>query len=172
MELEKLLVLSTRNHIIIVVSVVVMGDDPLKGMSADSLKQELDSVSLDWKPLRSVKACPCFTHFDHFMNKVSQFEISKLNSLCRKKSRVKLVCPNLQCSLIPWDQIHCTSPTHCLQPNDNNRYISRRLGIVSQSHTISQAKWNTSKCAHTAFIHITQLRKYFLFNLAFGKESK
>lgn len=70
MELEKLLVLSTRNHDSCYVAVVVMGDDPLKGMSADSLKQELDSVSLDWKPLRSVKACPCFTHFDHFMNKV------------------------------------------------------------------------------------------------------
>lgn len=58
-----------------IVAVVVMGDDPLKGMSADSLKQELDSVSLDWKPLRSVKACPCFTHFDHFMNKVSKNKI-------------------------------------------------------------------------------------------------
>ncbi|XP_054263954.1 myotubularin-related protein 6 isoform X2 [Macrosteles quadrilineatus] len=51
------------------VACAVVGDDPLKGISSGSIKTELESVALDWKPFRNVKECQCSTHFDHFMRK-------------------------------------------------------------------------------------------------------
>lgn len=49
---------------------VAVNEDPLKGVSTDSLKRELDSVALDWKSLRNVSECQCSTNFDHIMKKV------------------------------------------------------------------------------------------------------
>lgn len=49
----------------------LVNDELLKGITAESLTVELDSVALDWKPLRSVLECQCSTNFDHFMKKVS-----------------------------------------------------------------------------------------------------
>lgn len=37
--------------------------------SLDQLAEELNSVSLDWKSLRNIRACSCSTPFDHFSRK-------------------------------------------------------------------------------------------------------
>ncbi|XP_046665776.1 myotubularin-related protein 6 isoform X2 [Homalodisca vitripennis] len=69
----------------------VAGDDLLKGVSGDSLRLELESVALDWKPLRNVEECQCSTHFDHFMPKYHCWKCGEL--FCQRCTEMHVALP-------------------------------------------------------------------------------
>lgn len=52
-------------------------------INADKINSELQSVAVDWKPLRSTTVCACSTPFDQIVRKVKIEAVDSANTRCR-----------------------------------------------------------------------------------------